>query len=259
MFKPKMPQQNQGFTLVEVLVAILITTLFIGVTMQAMVFAAVFKVKAQEYAEATNWIQEDLENVKYQASNLQLLQTTLASTALASASSISINTPNANTDIINSFTVNDTLKVGLDPIKYKITGVSGTGTGSTATRTLTITPNLTTDQLLNAAVVATKMCNPSTRNLGLADALRDSITDTDPSNGITNITSNDNYIDSDPPRRFRTGKYFTMRKTTTLSANSPYNVLQVKYEVSSGTTFNSAKTIANFDTEVIPNVAFQCP
>lgn len=68
MFKPKLPQQEQGFTLVEVLVAILITTLFVAVSMQAMVLAAVFKTRAQQYAEATTWIQEDLENVKYRAS-----------------------------------------------------------------------------------------------------------------------------------------------------------------------------------------------
>lgn len=68
MFKPKLPQQEQGFTLVEVLVAILITTLFVAVSMQAMVLAAVFKSRAQEFAQATTWIQEDLENVKYLAS-----------------------------------------------------------------------------------------------------------------------------------------------------------------------------------------------
>lgn len=68
MFKPKLPQQEQGFTLVEVLVAILVTTIFVAVSMQAIVLAAVFKTRAQEYAEATTWIQQDLENVKYQAS-----------------------------------------------------------------------------------------------------------------------------------------------------------------------------------------------
>lgn len=68
MFKLKLPKQEEGFTLVEVLVAILITTLFTATSMQAMVFAAIFRTRAQESAEATTWIQEDLENVKYQAS-----------------------------------------------------------------------------------------------------------------------------------------------------------------------------------------------
>lgn len=66
MFKPKLQQQEQGFTLVEVLVAILITVAFTAVALQVMVFAAVFKARARQYAEATMWIQEDLENSKAQ-------------------------------------------------------------------------------------------------------------------------------------------------------------------------------------------------
>ena len=68
MFKPKLPNQDQGFTLIEVLIAILIATIFVTVAMQMMVIATVFKVRAQEFSEATNWIQEDLEDVKFQAS-----------------------------------------------------------------------------------------------------------------------------------------------------------------------------------------------
>lgn len=244
MFKQKSLQQEQGFTLVEVLVAILITTLFVAVSMQAMVFAAVFKARAQESAEATNWIQEDLENVKYQAANLKLPQSTLTANAAKDTSLITVTSS-------TNFALNDEVKVGLDTAIYQISAKSGT--------TLTIKPKLGTDQFTNAAVVETTMCNPSARNIGLADALRNLITDTDPSNGITDITSNENYIDSDPPKQFRTGKKFTMRKTTTLYDASPYNVLQIKYEVSPGTTFDSSKVLANFNTEVIPNVAFECP
>jgi prepilin-type N-terminal cleavage/methylation domain-containing protein len=66
MLNPK-SQANQGFTLTEVLVALLITTLFIATAMQAMVFAAVFRVKAKQNAQAITWIQQDLEAVKYKA------------------------------------------------------------------------------------------------------------------------------------------------------------------------------------------------
>lgn len=68
MLQQKLPQQEQGFTLAEVLIAILIASLFVAAAMQAMVVATVFKVRAQEYSEATNWIQQDLEVVKNQAS-----------------------------------------------------------------------------------------------------------------------------------------------------------------------------------------------
>lgn len=66
----KLNQQEQGFTLVEVLVGILIATTFTLIAMQAIVIAAYFKVRAQKTAEGTIWIQEDLEEVRYAAYQL---------------------------------------------------------------------------------------------------------------------------------------------------------------------------------------------
>jgi prepilin-type N-terminal cleavage/methylation domain-containing protein len=321
MLKPKLPKKEQGFTLVEVLVAILIATIFITVTMQMMVIATVFKVKAQENTEATNWIQGDLENVRYQADKLQFQQTKLAADAVppsspALVSPISINTPSQV--VVDSFAVGDKLRVGLDPTNYTITVVSGTGITSTSTRTLTISPALEKAQAANALVVATKRCTPGTdQNKGLADWLRDNVTDTNPSDGITDITSNVNTLEQQ--RTGRNNKNFKVSRITTLSATSPYNVLEVFYSVApttahttlsadalatsttlsvasasgfkvgdkltvgtkinntiasiSGTTITlssalgSAQTsgsivdvsVATANTEVIPNVAFQCP
>lgn len=167
MFKLKTPQREQGFTLVEVLIAILITTLFVAVSMQAMVFAAVFKARAQQSAEATTWIQEDLEKVRFEAS------------------------------------------------QYK----------------------------------DTTECAATSANNGYADGLRDEIMDSDLT-GTNTFSTNE---------RFRTGKLFRMRRTTTPLNTSPYNLLQINYEVSpiiSSTTVGSP--IAKFYTEVIPDAALQC-
>lgn len=236
MFKPKLLKKEQGFTLIEVLVAILIATIFVTVTMQMMVIATVFKAKAQENAEATNWIQADLENVRYQAGNLQFpSRSSLAANATAGANSISIG---STTDL----SVDDTLKIGLDPVKYKITAISGT--------TITITPKLETAQVTNAEVKEITTCSAGQTN-GLGDALRDQImTASDQASSQPSIA---------PTKTFRTGKQFTMRKTASIPNNAPYTVLQLTYEVSPGTTFDSTKKIASFYTEVIPNAAFQCP
>lgn len=259
-FQKRLKPAAQGFTLFEVLIAILVITLFVSVAMQAMVFAAVFKVKAQEYAEATTWIQEDLESVKYQADNLQFPQTRLSAIVTAGVSPI---TGVAATSFANS----GKLLVGLDTTSY---------TFSRSANTLTITPPLVISQASGAAIIDITMCNPdptntNVRNLGLADRLRDTVTDTNHSDGITDISTNNNYVDNPPSsgnnqstinaalRSKFTNQQYTLRRTTTTSANSPYNVLQLKYEVSPGTTFDSSKVIAQFDTEVIPNVAFQCP
>lgn len=76
MFNSKLSKQEQGFTLTEVLVAILITSVFVATAMQAVVIAAVMRVKAKQSAEAITWIQQDLENVRYQANQLDYNNTT---------------------------------------------------------------------------------------------------------------------------------------------------------------------------------------
>ncbi|MEO0375719.1 MAG: type II secretion system protein [Cyanobacteria bacterium P01_A01_bin.17] len=60
-----------GFTLVEVLVALMISAVFTSLTMQALVTAAAFRSKASQYDEAVSWIQEDLEAVVSQASQYE--------------------------------------------------------------------------------------------------------------------------------------------------------------------------------------------
>lgn len=61
---------ENGFTLVEVLVAVLLTTLFVATAMQAVAISALMKLRAREYSEAITWIQEDVETVKSISSNL---------------------------------------------------------------------------------------------------------------------------------------------------------------------------------------------
>jgi len=63
----KLRSQDQGFTLFEVLISILIVTIFIAVASQALLLAAIFKSRAEQRNEAATWIQKDLENVKNQA------------------------------------------------------------------------------------------------------------------------------------------------------------------------------------------------
>ena len=63
-----------GFSLSEVLVAILMTTIFVAVAMQGMVVAMLLKSKAFQMAEATRWVQTDVEGIR---SNITLSQVPL--------------------------------------------------------------------------------------------------------------------------------------------------------------------------------------
>jgi prepilin-type N-terminal cleavage/methylation domain-containing protein len=52
-----------GFTLIETLVAMIVGSIFVAIAMQAIVSAAFFRSRAEQYDEAVNWVQEDLEAV----------------------------------------------------------------------------------------------------------------------------------------------------------------------------------------------------
>lgn len=76
-------QRSQGFTLAEVLASILVISLFTIAAMQAIVVAAFFQADARKFAEASHWIQDDLENIKIVA--YDLCQTKFAQRKLAAS------------------------------------------------------------------------------------------------------------------------------------------------------------------------------
>ena len=62
---------SQGFTLVEVMISVLVTSIFISVTMQTLLVAALFRNRGSQYDEAVTWIQEDFEQVVNQATQYE--------------------------------------------------------------------------------------------------------------------------------------------------------------------------------------------
>jgi prepilin-type N-terminal cleavage/methylation domain-containing protein len=62
---------QNGFSLIEVLVALMVTMIFIAITMQMFVSAAYFRSKGDQYNQAFNWIQEDYEGVFNKASQYE--------------------------------------------------------------------------------------------------------------------------------------------------------------------------------------------
>ena len=62
--------REQGFSMVEVLVGVGITLIFTGAVLQAVVIATIFQASAQELREASGWIQEDLETLKFKSNRL---------------------------------------------------------------------------------------------------------------------------------------------------------------------------------------------
>jgi len=58
----------EGFTLIEVLAGIIIATIFVLITSQAIAISALYRVRAQRESEAWLWIQENFErDVKFES------------------------------------------------------------------------------------------------------------------------------------------------------------------------------------------------
>jgi len=65
------PSPILGFSLVEVLVAMMVTMIFVAIMLQMFVAAAFFRSKGVQYNQAFNWIQEDYELVFKRASEYE--------------------------------------------------------------------------------------------------------------------------------------------------------------------------------------------
>ncbi|MGH8000958.1 MAG: type IV pilus modification PilV family protein [Brasilonema sp.] len=233
MLKPKLPKTEQGFTLLEVLVSILVATTFVAMSLQAMVLAAYFQVRAKEASEATLLIQQDLENLKYLASTYQ--HSLLSANTAQNATTITL----ADT---TDFTTSNTLTIQGDETKYTISNKSG--------NTLTISPALTQPHSSNKAVVNTTRCSNPTQTTGFADGLRDKVLGSDSS--ATSSTTNSTKTLS------ATNKNYKLQRIVTPSSSTPFNVLQLSYQVIDEET-NPTRTVAEIYTEVIPDAALQCP
>lgn len=237
----KLRATRSGFVMIEVIMGILIMTLFIGIAMQFMVFSSLLKARAQQYSESMAWIQQDLEEIKYQASKYK--SSSLSDTTAA------INSSTIVLSSAHDFQVDDKLKIGTDSTTYTIGSISG--------NTLTISPNLAVASPASAPVVTTESirCNktatPATITTGFADGFRDRIIGSDSS-----ATSSD--IDTTKTST-RNGKQFRLRKTISIVNVAPYNTLQIDYRVAE--IYGSAAfgiSIADTYAEVVPPTSFSC-
>lgn len=77
-------ETEEGFAILEVLVAALISFMFVVGSLQAMVLATVLRVQAQEQALSVQGIQEDIESIKATADNLAADNSLCSATTFAS-------------------------------------------------------------------------------------------------------------------------------------------------------------------------------
>jgi len=215
----KNPQKSQqGFTLLEVLVAIIVITAFINVAMMGLVTAALFKSKAKAYSNGITWIQADLEAVRDKAANLSILSANAAAQQKEVVLESAVGLAN-----------NDQVRIGTDSTTYTIQSISG--------NSLTLTADIAIAQSTNASVTAVSKCAATSSTGGFASYLQQNL----PTLIIT---------------RYIGGKPYTVSRTPTIQNTAPYEVLQLSYTVTPQSNINVK--VASMYSEVIPSAFYQC-
>jgi type II secretory pathway component PulJ len=248
MYKLKSSNSEQGLTLVEVLLAVVISTIFITVAMQMMAVAAIFKARAQQNAEATTWIQEDLETVRFEASQIGLknVESMKSSADATNPSQILISSHGLSDGDTVMFTGSGTIAGGLSKYQTYYVVNANTNTFKVANSSGGSAITLTSDSVGDLISVATTKCT-SSATTGYADGLRDLIND--PTNASLNRTS----VPFTKTSSLTSQQFNLVRNTTPDSSDS--KVLQVSYTV---TPTSGGSSIASFYTEVIPDAALYC-
>lgn len=95
----KKSQADTGFTLIEVVIAMLVAFFFVIGSMQALVLATAIRVKAQEKQRANQLIQEDIEQIRFEAENLPQNHSLCSATGYTNSYAASLATRLSNVSV----------------------------------------------------------------------------------------------------------------------------------------------------------------
>ncbi|MBW4550881.1 MAG: hypothetical protein KME35_07205 [Aphanocapsa sp. GSE-SYN-MK-11-07L] len=231
---------GQGFTLTEVVVGVLLVTIFVAAGMQLMVASMALQTRGKSDSEASDWIQTDLEQVKNQAGQFQL---TRLSPNPVSPPNYSTGATSIFVDWTNGFsnTVGgNRLRIGDDAQVYEITAIDY------ANKELTINPGLVAPKTPSQLVSGINYCNATSSADGFALAFRQSLAAISPSTKP--------FANQQQYTIYRGG--YAGQPDPSIKNEPPFQVLELSYRVES---LADNSTIAKLDTEIIPDAAFRCP
>ncbi len=228
-------QSENGFTLIEVLVATLVIMLFVLTGMQSFVAAIAFKSRAKVVSTASTWIQENMAAVSSKASSTDLsvgvpyTSTTLSAPVSGGATSITVVST-------AGFRVGDAILVGSDAVSNIVSAISGSQ--------ITLGSALSTDQDSGVSVIG--RCRADAATAGFAAYLN---------SNLPAISSDTTSANLNVGTKSITNRAYTLTRTVGVRNSAPFQLSQMTYTV----TDPNGLVVSTMSTEVVPNAAFQCP
>ncbi|MTJ31959.1 hypothetical protein [Aphanizomenon sp. UHCC 0183] len=257
---------DAGFSLIEVVVALLMIFFFTTGALEMFVLSSIFKKKAIQYTTANSLIQQDMEKIKSAADQYSFPKATTAA---------ALNTNTVTLDSTNGLAASTVLFSNDADANNYTTTISG--------NTITVTPALKTEVPVSTSVFNLTSCNltsSGSASNGMATYFMNSLSTT--ATGIDNSPNSDYktsdgtayYVVTSATKQVK-GQYYWLLRKQDVSTDAPYNILKLNYLVQIGTsstpniqttptppyprTLLPAYTVAKSYTEVIPYASLQCP
>jgi type II secretory pathway pseudopilin PulG len=261
---------DAGFSLLEVVVAIVMIFFFTNVALQMLVLSSLFKKKATQYTTAISLIQQDMEKIKSAADQYSFPKVTGSGTGTLILENN------------NGLSSSDKVQFSNGSSTYNISGIPPTPSPTpTTSPTVTPSPTPSPSPTVSTFVFNNTSCNltplptasptptPWPPNNSMAKYFQNSLPTTATGtaytvNGTVYYRVSGTGVTNPTPLK---GQYYWLLRKQDVSTNAPYNVLQLKYVVQPGLPSNpsttpntaTAATLATSSTEVIPYASLQCP
>ncbi len=250
LFSKTSKSPETGFSLFEVLIAIIVAALFFLVVIQATTLSSYTRAQSLEATESLSWIQQDLESIRFQSGRYLITQLSQdvpqdsRTLPVESAEDFSDATHIRFIDLKSSDL--NAYEIG-SAVGDRINITAPPGTGGVAEHA-TGTP----------VVGIFKRCQVAAAADGIANSLRTKVT------GQFRVSDVVEDLLPEDRTRTTTNKQFRVARSLTLVQNPPYQRLQIRYTVNPpiGTAppfLDDRGRPRSFVTEVIPDAAYYCP
>ena len=260
---------DAGFSLIEVVVAIVMIFFFTNVALQMLVISGLFKQKATQYTTAINLIQQDMEKIKSAADTYSFPTT---SAAAVGVTTVTLNPP-TGLATANFLTATNKVQFSNSSDIYTISSISS--------NVITISSALKKAVTASNYALSKTSCDLKTADSAstnkMATYFDTSLPITATATGNTAYTVNGTTYSYYPVTGTPTnliGQYYWLLRNETVSTDAPYNILKINYVVQANklpnttpaplstnapTILDPAYTLATSSTEVIPYASLQCP
>ncbi len=252
---PNRQQHQQGFTLIEVIVAMVVLSIFILTALSAVIIGLNLKLKAKLNNEATLIIEQDIERVRYASTQFGIVTVSGTPSTTSTTNPLALTIPVSlvnNQNYLSTATAGSTLRIGSQTGAYTLTSIPNENNTSIG---VTADLNRITVRATTLALGLTSGSSPS--SITVADTSRINIGDRiviGPDSSVTGSTNVFSVVVTNKTASTVAFNHVTLNASYTAN-NTPVTVLPRSGDVIANTQICTDGSIASSFIGSLSNVS----